>query len=276
MNESQAEVNVTVIDRVADEMAGCTNTINTNTKKHLSEINSDSSTHRSKRSKKMDSNENFQTNNRSENEELSKKEADTLRSIGNISDSSKNIIVYPSNMSQDGETGNNGISHCVQNSSNHFSPPYHVVAQGDHAIPSSLPKDNLNSIEECTNVNKAVEKDSGRSTMLKSSTFEESNARITKPLTGRISKNYKKKDNFGDKISKVLARSVNTSREYEILNEKEPDTFDSLDVNNADVRSIRTSLFQSQLTAGEYINLWSNENLVSLSKYGSGKKTHTL
>ncbi|KAJ8985925.1 hypothetical protein NQ317_010682 [Molorchus minor] len=116
---------------------------------------------------------------------------------------------------------------------------------------------------------KPPDKDSGRSTMLKSTTFEDSHQKPSKTLTGRIAKKYKKKENFDTKISKVLSRSINQSREVELLNGKDPKL---VDMSHKEERLLRrSSILQTKPANGEFINLLTHDDVVSI-KYV--EKTH--
>lgn len=298
-NLDRVDQNVTVIDKLnVGRENSSTNTMKSSTSKHRAETDCDNSTHcisqdvPNKRSRSMDGNENYQKlSDSSPNNPGNVNTYSGDRShLGEMDDNGMSDNVHNSNhfrppnnpgtvntCSDDichfGEMDNNGISDNAQDNSNHFCPPSHTVSQEDFAFQSSLPQENLNSSGKFSSVNnKVTEKDSGRSTMLKSSTFEESNMRIGKLQTGRISKNYKKKNDMCSKISKVLSRSINTSTQQEIFYEKEVDAIDSHAVNNTEnARSRRTSIMPSPLTDGEYINLWSNESLIRLSKYFSDR-----
>lgn len=265
LNSNQLETQGAVIDEVASTTANCTSDIMIRkTSKRHPEQNHDSLPNamqhvQNKKSKTSASNDDVQV------EIVKECRVSPRKSKANNSDSSE-IIDFNTNIDADNITNNNNTIKDVEDNYIHASQ-LHGEQNRDFAH-QSLTHDNLNSVEEFTSVNKAIEKDSGRSTMLKSITFDESNVKNTKPLTGRISKNYKRKDKVCTKISKVLSRSINTSREHEIANENGSNVDSYLAANNdMDTRSRRTSIIQSRAVDSQYINLLINDNLVSMSKY---------
>ncbi|KAJ8925800.1 hypothetical protein NQ315_009650 [Exocentrus adspersus] len=141
----------------------------------------------------------------------------------------------------------------------------------DSAFQSNVPQDNLNSGNFLSVNNRAWDKDSGTSTMSKcATTFEESNAQVTRPLTGRVKKNYKKKSEISSKIAKVLSRSINTSVECEILNPSEVrSNLSPVSVNTAKVPTGNLS-FALKPVDSDYINLYANNMLFSM-KYVENK-----
>ncbi|KAJ8956208.1 hypothetical protein NQ314_006761 [Rhamnusium bicolor] len=143
-----------------------------------------------------------------------------------------------------------------QDDMNHFTVKIateHTEDTTDFVSHISVPRENSISLEENKRVDKSLDKDSGRSTMLRTTTYNDSNLPTSKRLTGRIHKKYKKRDNVSNKISKVLSRSIYNSGEYEILNGNEPNMVDSGSV-------VQTSLTQP---IDKYVEKESNFKLVN-------------
>ncbi|XP_018562823.1 uncharacterized protein LOC108904669 isoform X2 [Anoplophora glabripennis] len=255
-SSSQLETHATVINEVYSRTASCSNTVTRKSRRP----HCDTSTHdmpqdviSNKRSKILHSNRNFEAAN-----------ADKCGVSSNNGTNDSEFVNFNGNTNageMDCNTNGNSGSNSVEDNFNDVPSQSHVAPNGDF-----VPQDNLHGVEEFTTVNKVVEKDSGRSTMLKSTSFEESNAWISRPLTGRITKNYKKNSNVCTKISKVLSRSMNISREQEIVNDNQLITVDSFSVanNDADIRSRGTSISQLRQSDNQYINLFTNGNLVSM------------